>query len=256
MDLGLTGTRALVAGGSLGIGRAAAARLAIEGARVAIVARTPETLHAAAREIGAHAIQADLGRPDEVERAVAEARRVLGGLDVLVNSLGAARSGDFATLAEDDWAASLESKLLAQVRVMRAVVPLMRAARFGRIVCVVGSKGLEPDPKALPAGAANAALLNVVKGLGRDLAPHGVLVSAVSPPPMQTRRLEYLVDAQARIDGTSRETARAKLLSDLPLGRFATPEEVAPLIAFLASPLNTYVTATNVAIDGGATRGL
>lgn len=256
MDLGLSGRRALVTGGSLGIGRAAAARLAAEGARVAIVARTPETLHEAARDMGARAIAADLSRPEEVERAVAEARRELGGLDILVNSLGAARSGDFGSLSEEDWTFSLESKLLAQVRVLRAVVPIMRQAAFGRIVCVVGSKGLEPDPNALPAGAANAALLNVVKGLGRDLAPHGILVTAVSPPPMQTRRLDYLIEAQARIDGTSREAARARLLGELPLGRFATPEEVAPLIAFLASPLNTYVTATNVAVDGGATRGL
>lgn len=262
MDLGLAGRRAIVAGGSMGIGKGAAAALAREGARVAIVARGREGLDAAAADIRAAtgaevlALQADLTRPAEAEAIVREAARALGGLDVLVNSLGAARSGEFLALSEEDWAVSLETKLLAQVRVTRAAVPLMRAGGFGRIVCVIGHRGWEPDPKALPAGVANAGLNSFVKGLGRELAPENILVTGVSPPPMETRRLDYLIRAKAEIEGISPEAARAAFLHEIPAGRFATPEEVAPLICFLASPLNTYVTATTIAIDGGTTRGI
>ncbi len=262
MDLRLAGRRAIVAGGSMGIGTGAATLLAREGARVAIVARSREGLDAAAADIRAAAgeravtLQADLGRPEEAERAVREAALALGGLDILVNSLGAARSGTFLDLTDEDWAASLETKLLAQVRVTRAVLPYLRANGFGRIVCVVGHRGWDPDPQALPAGAANAALNNVVKGLGRELARENIFVVGVSPPPMQTRRLDYLIEARARIEGIPREAARQAFLREIPVGRFATPEEIAPLIAFLASPLNTYITATTVAVDGGTTRGI
>ncbi|HEX7127527.1 MAG TPA: SDR family oxidoreductase [Thermodesulfobacteriota bacterium] len=262
MDLGLAGRRAIVAGGSMGIGKGAATLLATEGARVAIIARGREALDAAAAEIAAAAgrpvvtVQADLSTRAEAERAVGEAVGRLGGLDILVNSLGAARSGEFLDLEEEDWVFSLESKLLAQVRVTRAALPYLRANGFGRIVCVNGHRGWDPDPDALPSSVANAGLNGFVKGLGRKLAAENVFVTAVSPPPMQTRRLDYLVDARARIAGISREAAREAFLREIPAGRFATPEEVAPLIAFLASPRNTYVTATTIAIDGGTTRGI
>lgn len=262
MDLGLAGRRAIVAGGSMGIGKGAATLLAREGAKVAIIARGREGLEAAAADIRSAAgqrvvtVQADLGRRDEAERAVRGAVEALGGLDILVNSLGAARSGEFLDLTEEDWAFSLESKLLAQVRVTRAALPYLRANGFGRIVCVNGHRGWEPDPKALPAGAANAGLNSFVKGLGRELARENILVTAVSPPPMQTRRLDYLIQAKAKAEGISPEAARATFLHEIPVARFATPEEIAPLIGFLASPLNTYITATTVAIDGGTTRGI
>lgn len=262
MDLGLRGRRAVVAGGSMGIGKGAATLLAREGARVAIVARGREALDAAAAEIREAsglpvvALQANLSTREAAERALAQAVEALGGLDILVNSLGAARSGELLDLTEEDWAVSLETKLLAQVRVTRAALPYLRRNGFGRIVCVNGHRGWEPDPKALPAGVANAGLMSFVKGLGRDLARENIFVTAVSPPPMQTRRLDYLIEAKARMAGITPEAARAEYLHDIPAGRFTTPDEVAPLIAFLASPLNTYITATTVAIDGGTTRGI
>jgi 3-oxoacyl-[acyl-carrier protein] reductase len=261
MDLGLAGRRALVAGGSMGIGKGVAICLAREGARVAVLARGREALAAAAAEIATAGaapvvIQADCTRQDDVARAVRDAREGLGGLDILVNSLGAARSGEFLALTEDDWAVSLETKLLAQIRVTRAAVPYLLENGFGRVVCVNGHRGWDPDPKALPAGVANAGLNSFVKGLGRELAGRNVLVTAVSPPPMRTRRLDYLVEAKARMAGITPEAARAEILREIPAGRFADPDDIAPLVAFLASPRNTYVTATTVAIDGGTTRGI
>lgn len=246
----------------MGIGKAAALALAREGARVAIVARGQEGLQAAAADIrevtgtSVVTLQTDCTIPAEVDRMMQEAAEALGGVQILINSIGAAKSGDFLTLTEADWVFSLESKLMGQVRVTRAAVPFMRARGFGRIVCVVGHRGWQPDPQALPAGVANAGLHNLIKGLGIALAADNILVNGISPAPMETRRLDYLIQERARLEGTTPEVARDAFLQEIPIGRFATPDDVAPLICLLASPLNSYITGTVVAIDGGATRGI
>jgi 3-oxoacyl-[acyl-carrier protein] reductase/bacilysin biosynthesis oxidoreductase BacG len=179
-----------------------------------------------------------------------------GRIDVLVNSIGAAKSGDFLELSDEDWRESLELKLYGIVRTCRAVVPCMRRSRWGRIVNVIGHRGRQPDTQAMPAGVANAGLINFTKALADEVVPYGILVNGVSPCPMETRRLDYMVRAKAQMAGVSEEEARAEFLREIPIGRFARPEEIAPLIAFLASERNSYVTGVTVAIDGGATRGV
>lgn len=257
MDLGLRGKRALVAGGSMGIGKAAAALLAAEGCRVAIAARGAEALALAAKEIGggALALRADCTRPDDIRSLVAQASERLGGLDILVNSIGAARSGAFLELGDEAWKESLELKLFGIVRLCREVVPHMKRGGWGRIVNLIGHRGRQPEAQAMPAGVANAGLINFTKALADEVVKDGILVNGVSPCPMETRRLDYMVEAKARIMGISEQAAREEFLRDIPIGRFARPEEIAPLIAFLASERNTYITGTTVAIDGGATRG-
>lgn len=256
MDLGLKGKRALITGGSMGIGKAAAAALAAEGCRVAIAARGKDALERAAQEIGgeALAVQADCTRPADVRRMVAELLGRFGGIDILVNSIGAAKSGPFLEQPEEEWRESLELKLFGVVRCCREVVPHMQRARWGRIVNVIGHRGRQPESQAMPAGVANAGLINFTKALADELARDGVLVNGVSPCPMQTRRLDYMVKAKAAIMNISEEAARAQFLRDIPIGRFAEPHEIAPLIAFLASERNSYITGTTIAIDGGATR--
>jgi NAD(P)-dependent dehydrogenase (short-subunit alcohol dehydrogenase family) len=256
VDLGLKGKRALVTGGSMGIGRAAALALAGEGCRVAIAARGAAALAEAASEIGAGALalQADCTRPEDIARLVAEAQLGLGGIDILVNSIGAAKSGDFVALSDEDWQESLELKLYGVVRSCRAVVPHMRRAGWGRIVNVIGHRGRQPDTQAMPAGVANAGLINFTKALADEVVRDGILVNGVSPCPMETRRLDYMVRARAQMAGISEEAAREEFLRDIPLGRFARPDEIAPLIAFLASARNSYISGTTIAIDGGATR--
>jgi 3-oxoacyl-[acyl-carrier protein] reductase len=256
MDLGLKGKRALVTGGSMGIGRAAALALAAEGCRVAIAARGQDALSQAVQAIGgdALAVQADCTQPADVRRMVEEVRARFGGIDILVNSIGAAKSGAFLEQPEEEWRESLELKLFGVVRCCREVVPHMRRARWGRIVNVIGHRGRQPESQAMPAGVANAGLINFTKALADELARDGVLVNGVSPCPMQTRRLDYMVQAKAAMTGISEAAAREAFLADIPLGRFAEPREIAPLIAFLASERNTYITGTTIAIDGGATR--
>jgi NAD(P)-dependent dehydrogenase (short-subunit alcohol dehydrogenase family) len=257
MDLGLNGKRALVTGGSMGIGRAVALALAAEGCRVAIAARGKEALAQAAKEIGADAlaVPADCTKPEDIRRMVQEVVARFGGLEILVNSVGAAKSGNFLELTDEEWKESLELKLFGIVRTCREALPHMRRARWGRIVSLIGHRGRQPESQAMPAGVANAGLINFTKALSDEVAADGILVNGVSPCPMETRRLDYMVKAKAQMMGISEQAAREEFRREIPLGRFARPEEIAPLVAFLASERNSYITGTTIAIDGGATRG-
>lgn len=261
MDLGLKGRCALVTGGSMGIGKAAALELAAEGCQVAIAARGREALDAAAAEIirstraEVAVIQADCTRAEDVCRMIGEALERMGRIDILVNSIGAAKSGHFLELTEDEWRESLELKLFGIVRCCREAVPHMQKQRWGRIVNLIGHRGRQPETQAMPAGVANAGLINFTKALADEFVRDGILVNGVSPCPMETRRLDYMVKAKAAMMGITEEAAREAFLRDIPIGRFARPEEIAPLVAFLASARNSYISGITIAIDGGATRG-
>ena len=260
MDLGLKGRCALVTGGSMGIGKAAALALAAEGCRVAIGARGKEALAQAAEEIGRHApgevltVQADCTKPAEIRRMVGEVLERFGRIDILVNSIGSATSGHFLRLTEDEWRDSLELKLFGIINSCHEVIPHMQRQRWGRIVNLIGHRGRQPETQAMPAGVANAGVINFTKALADEFVRDGILVNGVSPCPMETRRLDYMVKAKASMMGISEEAAREEFLRDIPIGRFAQPHEIAPLIAFLASERNTYISGTTISIDGGATR--
>ena len=261
MNLGLDGKVALVMGGSRGIGKATAVGLAEEGARVAIAARDEATLEAAAIDVqrltGQRPIElvCDCTRTIETAAAVATVTAFLGGLDIVVNSVGAATGGAFLELSPADWADSLAGKLHAQINACRDALPALRA-RGGVIVNVIGHRGKQPDGKALPAGVANAGLMNFTIGLAREEARHGVRVVGVNPAPVETRRLTSVFETEAKLLGVSLDEARRRWLSHVPLGRAATPEEIANVIVFLASPRASFVTGTIVHVDGGATPAL
>jgi 3-oxoacyl-[acyl-carrier protein] reductase len=262
VNLGLSGKVAIVTGGSRGIGRATAAGLAREGATVVLAAREADALKEAADGIAGAGcarpttIPCDCTRPADVGRLVAAVVDAHGGLDVLVNSIGAARGGPFLELTDEDWDESLDLKLMGQVRCCRAALPVMRARGGGVIVNVIGHRGKQPDGRALPAGAANAALMNFTIGLAREEARHGIRVVGVNPAPVETRRLTYVFETEARIQGVSVEEARRRWLAHVPLGRAADPEEIASVIVFLASARASFVTGTIVHADGGATPAL
>jgi 3-oxoacyl-[acyl-carrier protein] reductase len=245
----------------MGIGKATALALAAEGCSVAICARSKETLAEAADEIARRTevppivVQADCAMPTDVRRMVGEVLERSGRIDILVNSIGATRSGNFLQMSEDEWRDSLELKLLGVVHCCREVIPHMQRQRWGRIVNLIGHRGRQPDPKAMPAGVANAGLISLTKALADEFAPDGILVNGVSPCPVETRRLDYTVRAKASLLNISEEAAREQLRSEIPIGRFAQPQEIAALIAFLVSEQNSYITGATINIDGGATRG-
>jgi NAD(P)-dependent dehydrogenase (short-subunit alcohol dehydrogenase family) len=257
MDLGLEGRVALVTGGSKGIGRAVAAGLARERARVAVVARRAELLERAAREIGDQtggeiaAFPGDMIKPEDVTRVVAAVVARFSRIDILVNNAGAAPGGLMLNLTEDDWQLALQGKFLGYVRCMRAVIPHMLRAGGGRIVNVVGNDGVKPTYLELTPSAANAADLAVTQALAEQYGKHRILINAVNPGPVSTDRWEGLVRGYARDKGISVEEAARRAAQSIPLGRFATPEEVADVVVFVASERASFMNGALITLDGG-----
>jgi 3-oxoacyl-[acyl-carrier protein] reductase len=262
MDLELKDKIALVTGASRGIGRAIARGLAAEGARVILCARDKATLETAAMEIAREtraepaSVAGDLSRLEDVERVVREVHGRFGRIDILVNNAGAIRGGDFFTIPDAQWADDWSLKLLGYIRMARAVFPVMQTQRGGRIINVVGAAARNPSAGYLPGGVANAGLVNFTKGLADLAAPHGILVTAVSPAATATERWERLIAQQAAAVGKPVEQHRAEVAGTYPLGRIARPEDVADLVCFLASARASFLSGICITVDGGATRGV
>lgn len=259
MDLGLKGKVALVTGGSQGIGYAAAFVLASEGADVVICARREGLLLEAARRITeeTHArvrpIQADMARLDDVQRLVRETVNAFNGVHILVNNAGTSVLGHLETLPEAQWQESFDTKLFGFMRLMREVAPHMRRAQWGRIINIVGQAGRHPPSGAIAAGCTNAALLALTKSFSDEVARDGILVNAVCPSRVETRLTTEIGREQAGKGGDEKD-ALQELVRTVPIGRLGSPEEIANVIAFLASQRASFVCGTTVNVDGGYQR--
>jgi 3-oxoacyl-[acyl-carrier protein] reductase len=253
VELGLTDRIAIVTGGSDGIGRATAAVLAREGARVAICARRPGPLEAAARELEAEggrvlAVQADVTRPEELERLVERVVAEWGGVDVLVNNAGTSNARRFETDDEANWQADLDLKLFAAARLCRLAIPLMRARGGGAIVNVTTHGGKAPRAGSMPTSVSRAAGLALTKALAGEVASDRIRVNTVCigfvKAGQHRRRAESL--------GIEPDALYARQARQVPLGRVGEAEEAARVIAFLCSDAASYVTGASVNVDGGA----
>jgi 3-oxoacyl-[acyl-carrier protein] reductase len=262
MDLKLNGKKALVTGGSEGIGRAIALGLAREGVDVAICARRPAPLQKAAQEISEETgrrivpLTADLTQDDQARTFVEKAHAELGAIDILVNNAGSAPGGIIERLTEDDWAKALQLKFMGYVRCLRYALPIMVQQGGGRVVNLIGNDGVKPSYWEIAPGAANAAGQNLTMSLSGQYARNGISFVAVNPGPVRTERWAGLVAAMARDMGLSYQEADKLAPASIPLGRIAEAEEVADLVVFLSSPRAHYVNGTMIEIDGGQEKSL
>jgi 3-oxoacyl-[acyl-carrier protein] reductase/bacilysin biosynthesis oxidoreductase BacG len=262
MDFGLAGKVAIITGSSDGIGYAVARALAREGARLVLCARR-ETLLAEAsesivKETGTDvlAVRCDVQRLDDVRNLVKEAVQRFGAIHILVNNAGSVPSARFADVDDAQWHQMLEGKLLGYLRMTREVVPHMLKTGWGRIVNVAGTAGWEPSNTSIAVGLNNAAVINWTKSLSREYAAQGILVTTVAPGSIETPRQVRNRQREADIRGTSLDELLSARVRDIPMQRLGRPEEVANVVAFLASECSSYMTGVCVTVDGGVMRGI
>ncbi len=262
MDLGLRGKVALVTGASRGIGKAIAQSLLKEGCRVAVCARDGERLRAAVAELsyGKNDIAIGdcvIGLPTDVtdeaavQNFVATAHRTFGRVDILVNNAGTHLRGTVDTTTLDILERQLRDKVFGFFSMIKAVLPIMRRQKDGRIVNIVGQAARHPHPDRFPSGVTNAACMALTKSVADDVARDNIRVNAVCPQYIESELLASLIDKEMRERNVDRATAAAGFSRANPLGRTGTPEEVADLVSFLVSDSANFVAGSAVSIDGG-----
>jgi 3-oxoacyl-[acyl-carrier protein] reductase len=260
MNLDLTGKHALVCGSTQGIGKAAAVELALLGANVTLVARNEDKLKAAIGDlepIGKHDyIVADFSNPESVRSSLQKYLSNGKTIHILVNNTGGPPGGPITDAKTDEFVNAFSSHLLCNHILAQAVLPGMKAAGYGRIVNVISTSVKQPLKGLGVSNTIRAAVGNWAKTLSLEVAKDGITVNNVLPGATATQRLSGLIEAKSTKTGNSVAHLEQEMISEIPAGRFANPEEVAAAIAFLCTPSAAYINGINVPVDGGRTGNL
>ncbi len=264
MDLGLTGKVAMVAASSKGLGRACAIGLAREGAKVSLAARSAEGLAAVADTIREETggddvltVPTDVTQADQIERWGAQTFERFGGVDILVTNAGGPPHGTWADFLSDEaWVQAFELNMLSTIRMIRLVIPSMRARGGGRILNIQSTSVKAPIPNLILSNTIRPGVAGLAKSLARELADDNILVNTICPGAIYTDRSRSGTLDRARRTGMTEEEAIAERAATIPLKRFGTPEEFANMVVFLASERASYMTGVTVSVDGGASQAI
>ena len=257
MDLQLKGKTALISGSTAGIGRAIAATLAREGARVIVNGRSQSSVDAAVEDIRSATGDEVLGFAGDLSQApVAEAlARRHPGVGILVNNLGIFEPKPFEDIPDEDWLRFFEVNVLSGVRLARAYLPAMKRLNWGRIIFISSESAVQIPGEMIHYGVTKTAQLAVSRGLAEALAGTGITVNCVLPGPTKSRGVEEYVEALAKAEGKSFEAFEKEFFEKVRptslIKRFASPEEIASLVAYVASPLASATTGAALRADGG-----
>ncbi|MBZ5629075.1 MAG: SDR family oxidoreductase [Acidobacteriia bacterium] len=262
MDLGLKDRVVIVAASSQGIGRATAEAFAAEGCKLAICARSTQTLRLLAATIaGKHHVPVhceglDVGDAAAVRQFVGNVANRFGGVDVCVTNAGGPPAKGFLATTAEDWQQAVEQNLLSVVHFARAVVPLMQRKKWGRLITITSLTVKQPVDQLVLSNAVRSGVVGLVKSLANEFGPDGITVNNVGPGYTATGRLKELARAQAQAAEVAEEEIFARWAAASPLRRIARPEEVADAIVWLASERASFITGQTLLVDGGAYKGL
>lgn len=253
MEANMNGRVAVITGGSKGIGRAIAARMAESGADVAMLARSPETLEEARLIVSktakgrVHVSPCDVTKADDIAAAYADVMKTFGRIDIVVNNAGISQTGPFASITDEVWQADLDLKLFAAIRLTRLAWPQMVERRWGRVINVLNIGAKAPKAASAPTSVSRAAGMALTKVLAGEGAPHNVLVNSLHVGLIDS---DQWIRKHSQSDTGSYEGFLSKMGENVPLGRVGTAEEFANVACFLASDLASYVTGTSINVDG------
>jgi 3-oxoacyl-[acyl-carrier protein] reductase len=261
MDLKLSGKKALVTGASRGLGHATAKALAAEGCIVAINSRNEASISAAAGRLSAESgasvfgLAGDVSDPSIPVTLVNLAAEKMGGLDILISNAGGPPPGQFESFDEATWQIAIDLSFMSNVRLIKAALPFLRKSNAASVLTITSYSVKQPIPNLILSNSIRSATIGLTKSLALELGKEGIRFNSILPAWTETERVEELMTARAKINGTSMEEEIAKQSRESSLGRMGKPEEFANAAVFLVSPSASYITGVMLSVDGGMYKG-
>jgi len=259
MELNLKGKKVIVCAASKGLGFAVARRLHLEGCEILMCSRNADDLRLSVEKITRDNpanqppkyLSVDLSKPDNIGQFAMKAQEMLGRVDILINNVGGPPPSSAQGTSLEQWQSGFNQIFLSAVLLTQALTPGMKKNKFGRVITLTSLSVFEPIEHLVVSTAMRTAVTAFMKTLSKETAPFGITANTVLPGVIHTDRIVNLRKAKAERDGTTLESELEKTKNSIPMGRMGTPEELADIVAFLASERASYITGVNIPVDGG-----